>query len=300
MLIASLLKSGLLPIDFTIFGTIIPNMVKSIHDTLTRALLRLLKPLVRVLLRNGIAYGSFAELAKKTYVDVAFESFARNGKKQTVSQASALTGLTRKETKRLHELEGPQPGGNEQRYNRAVRVISGWLNDPLFHDADGRPADLPLEGETGSFAALVKKYSGDITTQAMLAVLLAAASVEKTPQGVRLVQHAYLPGNDPGEKLAILGNDTAELVATIDHNLLAEPSARRFQRKVSNLRVRADALPAFRALSAEKAQALLEELDAWLTAHEAQASDDGDAASARYVSLGIYFFERGPDKEDDS
>ncbi len=272
-------------------------MAKSIQQTLTRALLIVLKPLVRVLLRNGIAYGNFAELAKKTYTDVAFESFAPPGKKQTVSQASALTGLTRKETKRLREMQWPESAGNERRYNRAVRVISGWVNDPLFHDADGRPAPLPLEGQAGSFAALVKKYSGDITPRAMLAVLQSAASVELTEQGVRLVQHAYLPGNDPAEKLAILGVDSAELMATIDHNLLADPSQRRFQRKVSNTRVRADALPAFRKLSASKSQALLEELDAWLSEHEVAATDDD--TSGRYVSLGIYFFERGPDEEDE-
>jgi hypothetical protein len=274
-------------------------MSKSIQQTLTRAVLALLSPLVRVLLRNGIAYGSFAELVKKSYVDVAFESFAPKDKKQTVSRVSAITGLTRKETKRLHELESPDADSSEQRYNRAVRVISGWLNDPAFHDDAGQPAVLPVDGSVASFAALVKKYSGDVTTQAMLAVLQAASSVEKTEQGVKLVQHAYLPGKDPSEKLAILGTDTAELIATIDHNLVAASDERRFQRKVSNHNVRADAMPAFRELSAEKAQALLEELDAWLSEHEIDETEDGDA-SGHYVSLGIYFFERSPEKEDES
>jgi len=273
-------------------------MPDSAQQALTRALLTLLKPLVRILLRNGIAYGSFAELAKKTYVDVAFEAFAPPGKKQTVSRASAVTGLTRKETKRLHELDRPDPGSSEQRYNRAVRVISGWLNDARFQDESGQPVVLPVDGGDVSFAALVKKYSGDITTQAMLAVLLAASSVEKTDSGVKLVQHAYLPGGDPSDKLTILGTDTGELIATIDHNLVAAATERRFQRKVSNHRTRADALPAFRALSAEKSQALLEELDAWLAAHEIDASEDDSAG--HYVSLGIYFFERDSDTENKS
>lgn len=272
-------------------------MEKSIQQTLAHAILTLLKPLVRILLRNGIAYGSFAELAKKTYVDVAFEAFAPESKKQTVSRVSAITGLTRKETKRLHELHSPDAGSSEQRYNRAVRVISGWLNDTRFLDTAGQPAELPVDGEEASFAALVKKYSGDITTQAMLAVLEAASSVEKTGGGIKLVRHAYLPGNDPSEKLTILGTDTAELVDTIDHNLVAADGERRFQRKVSNHRVSADALPAFRALSAEQSQSLLEALDTWLSAHEIPADAQQDAA-AHYVSVGIYFFERGPEKED--
>jgi len=263
-------------------------------------LLTLLKPLVRILLRNGIAYGSFAELVKKTYVDVAFDDFAPPAKKQTVSSVSAITGMTRKEAKRLHELEQPDADSSQQRYNRAVRVISGWVNDPLFQDAAGAPAVLSVDDGDNSFAALVKKYSGDMTTRAMLTVLETADSVEKTGQGVKLVRRAYLPGKDPREKLAILGADTAELIATIDHNLVADDDQRRFQRKVSNHRVHADALPAFRALSAVKSQALLEELDAWLSEHE--VSDDAqDEAGGRYVSLGIYFYERdAADKGDKS
>ena len=66
-------------------------MSESIQLVLANAILTLLKPLVRILLRNGVAYGSFAELAKKTYVDVAFEELAPPGKKQTISRVSALT-----------------------------------------------------------------------------------------------------------------------------------------------------------------------------------------------------------------
>jgi hypothetical protein len=274
-------------------------MPEKIQQTLSAAVLSLLKPLVRVLLRNGIAYGSFAELAKKIYVDVAFNEFAPDKKKQTISRVSALTGLTRKEAKRFHELQNPDTHGSEQRYNRAIRVISGWVNDPEFHDAQGQAAELPIEGEKGSFASLARKYSGDVPTQSMLAVLSIASSIEKTGDRVRLIRQAYVPGDDAAEKLGILGSDTAELIATIDHNLVCDKSASRFQRKVSNSRVSAEALPAFQALSAQKAQALLEELDAWLDRHEVD-KDAQDSDQGQYVSLGIYYYENSQDKEDPS
>jgi hypothetical protein len=274
-------------------------MVEPIQKTLTRAIHTLLRPLVRILLRNGIAYGSFAELAKKTYVDVAFEDFAPEGKKQTVSRVSALTGLTRKEAKRLHEMGQDEPDLSQQRYNRAIRVISGWLNDAEFHDPSGQPLALPVDGEHGSFAALVKRYSGDMTTQSMLAVLTAAASVAREDDRVRLIQRAYLPGKDPADKLHILGRDTGELIATIDHNLVSGADNLRFQRKVSNHRVRAEALPEFRALSSRKAQALLEEFDAWLAKHEIAAGEQDDD-QGRYVSLGMYYYENPEHEEDPS
>jgi len=274
-------------------------MSESIQKTLTRAIHTLLRPLVRILLRNGIAYGSFADLAKKTYVDVAFEDFAPEGKKQTVARVSALTGLTRKETKRLHEMQHSDPDLSQQRYNRAIPVISGWLNDAECHDAGGHPVSLPVDGARGSFAALVKKYSGDMTTQSMLAVLSAASSVAREDDRVRLVQHAYVPGKDPADKLHILGTDTGELIATIDHNLVSDADQRRFQRKVSNHRVRIDALPEFRALSTRKAQALLEDFDAWLAKHEVAAGEQ-DEDQGCYVSLGIYYYENPTHEENPS
>jgi len=271
-------------------------MTETTQQTLSAAVLTLLRPLVKILLRNGIAYGSFAELAKKTYVDVAFEEFPPEEKKQSISRVSALTGLTRKEAKRLHELQQSDTSESEQRYNRAVRVISGWVNDPEFQDAQGLPAKLPMDGVSGSFAALVKKYSGDVTTRSMLAVLDTASSIARDDKQVRLVQYAYVPGNDAMEKLRILGSDAAELITTIDHNLVSDETALRYQRKVSNLRVDPDVLPAFRKLSARKSQALLETLDAWLAEHELDT--DQDSQPGCYVSLGIYYYENSQNKED--
>ena len=265
-------------------------MNENIQQTLSLAILSILRPLVRILLRNGVAFGSFAELAKKVYVDIAFEEFGPVGKKQTISRVSALTGLTRKEAKRLHELEHADSQRSEQRYNRAVRVISGWVNDEEFHDAQGQPESLAIEGAKASFSALVRKYSGDVPTQSMLSVLISASAIEKTGDRVRLIQRAYVPGSDPADKLSILGIDTAELISTIDHNLVSGEHELRFQRKVSNHRVQATAVPEFQTLSARKAQQLLEQFDAWLSEHEVE-DEEQNSDQAHYVSLGIYYYE---------
>ena len=66
-------------------------MGEKLQDTLNASVRRLLQPLVRILLRNGVAYGTLAGLIRQVYVDVAFKDFAPQGKKQTVSRVSALT-----------------------------------------------------------------------------------------------------------------------------------------------------------------------------------------------------------------
>lgn len=136
-------------------GNIFPIMVSTIHKALAVAVTMLLKPLVHILLRNGVSYGDFAEMAKMAYVDVASDEF-RNGRPMTISRIAALTGLTRKEAKRLHELDRDSNAESYGRYNRAIRVISGWLNDVEFQDKKGLPSVLPMEGQSRSFSALVK------------------------------------------------------------------------------------------------------------------------------------------------
>lgn len=238
-------------------------------------------------MRNGIAYGALAELVRKSYVDVGFETLQNSGQRPTISGVSALTGLTRKETRRLKALEMPDTAVASQRYNRAVRVISGWANDERFLDASGEPRDLPFDGEH-SFTALVKRYSGDIPATAMLMVLQESQCVVQTGDSVRLTARAYIPAGDPVEKLNILGIDTAELLSTIDHNLCAEAKDLWYQRKVSTGQLDPARVDEFRSLAAQKAQALLEELDAWLAEHELEEAD----SEGYYVALGAFYVEQ--------
>lgn len=269
-------------------GNRFPFMSNSLNTALRAAVLRLLRPLVAVLLRHGMAYGSFAELARKAYVDEAFAQFAGAGRRPTVSSVSALTGLTRKETTRLRELDIVDEGNSSQRYNRAIRVVSGWTSDPRFQSPDGEPAVLPMDGAPASFASLVKDFSGDIPPAAMLSVLQASGTVAVTAAGISLIERAYLPSSTPLEKINILGTDVAELIATIGHNLAAESPERLFQRKVSNVLVHPDAVPAFRAISNRKSQELLEEYHRWLSQHELHSGGDS-AAEPCYVAVGIYY-----------
>ena len=266
-------------------------MSDDLQRILQKAAASILRPLVRVMLRNGIACGSFEELVRKAYVDEAFE-LARQQGKATVSSVSAQTGLSRKEVKRLQDLESGDASGNSQKYNRAIRVISGWMNDSRFLSPAGVPRPLDMEGSEFSFAALVKQYSGDIPTRAMFDLLQKSGCVEKQDGKVYLVSHAYVPGNDPGDVINILGTDTGELMNTIIHNMSAATDQRRFQRKVSSHRLASAHVDAFQKYAGRRSQALLEDLDNWLTEHESTTEDD-----ARYVSMGIYFFQDESDEE---
>ena len=276
-------------------------MAAGINKIISAAVVRLLRPLVRLLLRNQVPYGAFADLAKWVYVDVAAKEFNVANRKQTTSRVSVITGLTRKDVARLQKIAKPDDGVIGQEYNRAVRVINGWLYDPRFVTTDGQPAQLPIEGEN-SFFELVKKYSGDSTPGAILDELLRTGAVEKTPDGkVTLHKRAYVPNESEEEIIHILGTDVALLLQTIDHNLNKGKQKPFYQRKVAYNNLPKECLEEFRALSAKHSQALLEELNRYLSQHDRDSNPDAAGTGRKHAGVGIYYFEEDyqEEKQDD-
>ena len=263
-----------------------------IQTALNAAVLKLLRPLCRLLLRHHVPFAAFEELAKHMYVQVALEDFGIPGKKPTLSRASILTGLTRKDVQRLVSDTEPERAASDEGYNRAARVLTGWARDAEFHDKSGAPRTLePLEG-AHSFAALVRRYSGDMPVRAVLDELLRVGAVrQREDQTLELVTPAYVPRAGETEKLGILGSDVAALITTIDHNLQHGSTDPRFQRKVMYSDYPASQLPAFRKLSTAQAQALLEKFDRWLAEHADSDRPDTAPESAMRVGVGIYYFE---------
>ena len=268
-------------------------MNDELRKTLSAAILKLLRPLVRLLLRNGLTYGDFADLSKWVFMDVAAREFSIPGRKQSISRVSVITGLTRKEVSRLQKIKTPDDSAIAHQYNRAARVISGWLRDKNFHDKNGQPADLHLDTGKHNFTDLVKKHSGDIPPRAILDELLRVGTVATDEDGkIHLLSDGFIPRTGEKDKLHILGTDVQFLLSTIDYNLQRVSQTPRFQRKVAYDNLPAEALPAFRELSAEKAQGLLIELDRYLSKQDRDLNPEVKGTGRKEAGLGIYYFEQ--------
>jgi Family of unknown function (DUF6502) len=267
-------------------------MAPSQNQALLAATIKLLRPLIRILLRNGVPFGTFSDLARYVYVDLATKEFGIPGRKQTISRAAIITGLTRKEVSRIQELPQPTDTDASERYNRAARVISGWVRDSRFRDKNGQPAVLPLEGGANSFGELVKAFSGDVPPRAVLDELLRTGTVESLPNGTaRLKTNAYIPQTEEVEKLGILGTDVRDLIQTIDHNLQSASEERYLQRKVAYDNLPAGILEELRWLTRDRAQALLEDMDRWLSVHDRDTNSSVAGDGRHRAGMGIYYFE---------
>jgi hypothetical protein len=266
--------------------------VTRLSTALNRAVLRVLRALVKVLMRHGLALPAFVELAKRAYVDVALSDFSIPGRKPSVSRAALLTGLTRKEVQRLTDASAG--GALEVEValpeNRAARVVAGWLRDRKFQRS-GKPAPLFFEGEEPSFSTLVRRYSGDMPPRAVLDELMLVGTVQRGADGrLRLQSRGYIPRASDAAKLGILAADVPYLISAIDHNLQGlEPS--RFQRKVMYDNLPTEAADEFRELAARLSQELLEQLDKWLADHDRDANPAVEGQGRMRAGLGLFAIE---------
>ncbi len=252
----------------------------------------ILKPLVRILLRKGIAFGELSQIAKRVYVQVADDNLTKKKKRATTSQIAIITGLTRKDVANLRKLPVDETAPTV-RYNRGVRVIEGWKKDKDFNNSNGEPAALSLLGDKQSFERLVERYSGDMPYRAMLQELERINAVDvSADDSIRLLVDEYVPHGDEDAIIEILGVDVEHLITTFDHNLSAEKDERRYQRKVSYNNLPIEAIAPFKEMVDKDAQALLVKFNKWLAENDRDSSPNVEGTGKVQAGVGIYYFEK--------
>lgn len=291
------------------------------HEPLQKAVTRVLSPLVRLLLRHGVSHAEFANWAKQAYVDEAASRFGINGKPPSVSRIAIVTGINRKEVKRIRDLPADVNTG-VAKHNRAVRVVTGWLQDPDFTTSRGRPRQL-VYGDAGeSFNRLVRRHGGDVPARAMLDELVRVGTVALEDGRVTLLQQGYVPHESESALLDLFAISATDLLTTLDHNL-AGTGDRRLQLSVAYDNVTSAGADRFRRISAARSRALLLELDGELRQHDldvttlataaadesrntARRHDDDTLDSAdkqsnggRRIGLGVYLIEDIDEDEDE-
>jgi hypothetical protein len=268
------------------------------EQALSAAVIRILRALARILLRYGMSFDGFTELAKRVYIDVAMKDFRIPGRKQSISRISTLTGIYRREVSRIMELPVIDDEEITARHNRAARVIGGWLHDADYSDAGGQAIALKLADDKPSFTHLVRKYSGDIPTRAILDELKRVGAVEQDKDGtIYLLSRGYVPKHGEADMIGILGTDVTDFISTIDHNLQHESSNSRLQLKVVYDNLPQEAIEEFKALASKRGRDLLEEFNVWLAERDRDTNPDSTGTSRVRAGLGIYYFEEDSDEE---
>ncbi len=264
--------------------------VAGLPKPLISALRRLLRPLVRLLIAKGVGLAALMELLKEAYVDVALNEFPVDGKKQTDSRVSLLTGVHRKDVKRLRERPTEKMAAPRS-IGLGAQIVSRWLGSKETTDKRGQPLPLPRKAESRgpSFDSLVSGVSKDMRPRALLDEWLRLGVARLDDEGrVVLNRLAFVPEKGFEEKAFYFGRNIHDHLAATAHNLLEEGNPK-LERSVHYTGL-TDESAAELAEAAERTgmKALLEMNRLAL---ELKEKDEGRATATRRINFGLYFFD---------
>lgn len=263
--------------------------------------LRVLQPLVRLLVRNGVTYPVLAAALKCVFLDAARTELAARQMAPTDSAVSLLSGVHRRDVRTLGHsapaegvagaasvlLAPPPPLG------MAAQVVARWMNDPQFQDTSGAPRRLNKSGAADSFDHLVASVSSDVRPRAVLDDLLRLGVVQETAEGLSFDRSGFAPRQGFDEMSWLFAANLADHATAAAANLQGE----------GNFLEQAVFVDQITAESAERLQQVA--VLAWKAAfktvmQEAQTRFDDDAPlpapNRRHrARFGVYFFSQPED-----
>lgn len=264
--------------------------MESLRLAILEATRHILMPLVKFLIRFGIGYREFSELSKKTFVDVAAQDFGVRGRPTNTSRIAVLTGLPRKQVKRLREQSGIGELGTTH-MTQASLLLAAWFSDPRFLRKNGIPRQLAFDSGRPSFVDLVQKYGRDIPAVTMLKELKRTGAVRELPSGKLSVKSKtnIAKGSD-SESVRRAGAVIHHMLSTVIHNLSCESTDElRLERRSFSIHLRPKYIDEFRRFASIEGQKFVETIESWISSHEYVPSNREE--SACLIGAGVYMFE---------
>lgn len=258
---------------------------------LVLALRKVLRPLVRVMLAQGITYSYAAELLKSLMVEVADQNFRLDGKSPTDSRVSLLSGVHRKDVNRLRKAQTVTNAKMPTIVSLGAQLVAQWLGNPTYQDAQGQPKPLPRyisEGGEASFEGLVMGVNSDIRSRVVLDEWIRLSVVHLDEERrVCLNTQAFVPAEGFDEKAFYFGHNLHDHAAAAAHNLLGQAPPF-MERSVHYSGLSAQTIAQLAAQSKELGMQAL--LAVNKTAMEREKADAASDTTGQRMTFGIYFY----------
>jgi len=258
------------------------------EDTaLFKTVSRLLAPLARLCLANGVTFAAAEEALKLAFVQEANSLQPGASEHGMVSRISTATGINRREVTRLFKAK------TTERTNKqplASEILARWTTDPLFMGADGAPSTLKRQGAAPSFEALAQKVTRDVHPRSMMDELIRLGIMkfdEKLDQ-VSLTRADFIPKSDALQMLGLLGNNVGDHFDAAVANVLQD-GGRHLEQAVFADELSAESLEALRPLINYEWKALREKMVPALTAF-IEADKLAGRTQDQRIRIGLYSF----------
>jgi hypothetical protein len=263
------------------------------------ALRRVLRPLIRLMLSHGIRFQTFCDLVKSTYIQVAEEEFRLDNKEQTDSRISLLTGVHRRDVKRLRN-ESLAVSSLSLQASMSAQLLAMWSGRPEYVDSQGLPLPLPRLASKGgerSFEALVQSISKDFRARVVLDEWLRQGIATLDEQdNVHLAADAFVSPQGFEEKAFYFGQNIHDHLAATVHNLsgITPPY---LERCVYYDKLTAESVKEYERIAKSVGMRALHTVNRHAT--ELQKRDEGKIDAIYRTNFGVYNFtemDHGDDK----
>lgn len=265
---------------------------------LISAVRRILRPLVRLLLSQGLTYQWLSDVLKEIYVEVANTDFNLGGRRQTDSRVSLLTGVHRKDVRRLREMPPNQAAVDEAppAVSLGAQLVARWASDARYLGEEDRPRPLPRLASQGelSFESLVAEVSKDIRARPVLDewLRLGVARVDEEDR-VHLNVDAFVPEKGFEEKVFYLGANVHDHMAAAVDNVSGRKPAW-MERSVHYNALSEVSVQELAALAEKTGMTALKAVNRRAIELEKR---DGAAEGLRRINFGIYFYSAPRDED---
>jgi hypothetical protein len=260
--------------------------------------------LVRIAIRNGIAYPDFSGMVQDAYVNVAAAQLKASGRELTPDAISIMTEVSPED---VHELllspDDAKLSEAEQKINAAARILVGWHTDRDYIGPYGLVRDLPFarsdappgKRDVRGFVELAQRYCEGYPPKVLLDELVRTACVQDLGNGFyRALTRSYVPEQLSAESIRRFAQVVHNVIETLEVNLRrSESGVRRVERTVfADYGLPREELGAFDKYIRDRGQIFADDIDNWLSAR----SQEGQQGT---VQTGIGFYHYVVNEEDE-
>lgn len=268
-------------------------MQDKIQQQILNALLIALRPLARALLRAGVGYREFNEISKSAFVDVATRDYGLRGRPTNVSRVAVMTGLTRKEVRRLRDKSDAGQEATVLRTTPMGEILHRWHTEENYLSEKGLPDILPFDGEEISFSSLVQRHGGDIPPGAMRTELKRISAIEELADGrLKVLKRNVSSLADHDRLVNVLAHQIYASATTGEHNCDTNNNEQAWvQRLVYSQGIRAGDRSRARRIASDRLTEFGDSIDDLFSAYETLYDENANEEDPTIVGIGIFYFE---------
>jgi Family of unknown function (DUF6502) len=266
-------------------------MSDAARQRILTACYKLMRPIARVLLANGISYREFDEVTRQAFVQTASSEFGVRGRETNTSRIAAMTGMARKQVQEEKKKLSLEASESKRLLSPLADLLQRWATSEEYQDRTGSPKPLSLQdGGENSFSKLVQVCLGDVPAGAVKAELLRMGAVAISSEGELLLKKRSLIPDQAELRLeSSLIYSLGGLASTIANN--CDPNVRNserlFERFVESPPVPEKEVPRIRRILRDRLSQVTEDFDSFLS-EERYAED---STPKRRVGIGFYYSE---------